>query len=54
MVGSKLLSSVQAFSIAVQTKLTELFGSLRAFTQVIICSNFTTVPSFRRSVFVEI
>ena len=45
-VGSKLLSSVQAISIAIQTKLTELFGSLRAF----ICSNFTTVPSFRRSV----
>ena len=46
MVGSKLLSSVQTISIAIQTKLTELFGSLRAF----ICSNFTTVPSFRRSV----
>ena len=54
MVGSKLLSSVQAISIAIQTKLTELLGSLRAF----MCSNFTTVPSFRRSVcfsvFVEI
>ena len=40
--------SVLAISIAVQTKLAELFGPLRDFTQVIIFSNFTTAPSFRR------
>ena len=42
MVGRKSLLSVLAISIAVQTKLAELFGPLRDFTQVIICSNFTT------------
>ena len=31
MVGSKLLSSVQAVSIAIQAKLTELFGSPAIF-----------------------
>ena len=49
MVGRKSLLSVLAISIAVQTKLAELFGPLRDFTQVMICSNFTTAPSFRRS-----
>ena len=50
MVGSKLLSSVQGISIAIQAKLTELFGSPAIFYTIDNMLNFTAVPSFKRSV----
>ena len=45
MVGSKLLWSVQGISIAIQAKLTELFGSPAIFYTIDNMLNFTAVPS---------